>query len=187
MSVSTPGADDLGLELLPPTDAAVTPEQDLSAAIASVLADPLDPREITDDAPQPLGRSWRFDYDAGRFVRAGAGPAAVSGADALVEWATTALHTARFAHPIYSEAFGRDRPNALIGEGVGDEQEADLGVGIRNTLLVHDRIAAVEIGSIAFDPIAGILTISGLTIFTDEDDELNLDTLGVRLADAGSF
>lgn len=184
MSTSTPGADDFGFELIPPDDTAVSPEVDLAAAAASALEDPTDPREVAEDAPEPFGVSWRFDYDVGRFVRAGTSPARVAGTDALIEWCMTALHTARFAHPIFSEDFGMEAPNDMLGDAVGDEAEADYVSRIRDALLVHDRIVEVTDFEIEFDPASGVLYIHTFTVVTDEEERVPFSNVTISTTGA---
>ncbi len=168
-------AETLGFALLPADDDGSLPGDDLDAAAASSLADPDDPTE-EEDVPQPFGYSWFFDFAAGQFVRNGPTPARVSGLDALAQVCMMALRSARFAHTVFSEVFGMEDPEDVIGESAVDELAGDYEARVREALLVIDRVSAVDL-SADFDPVQGVLFISGLTVTTDDDAELALGDL----------
>jgi hypothetical protein len=135
-------ASQLGLDLIPPDGDPVSPEEDLAAAVAGALDAPA---EATEDAPVAFGRTWAFDYEAGRFVREGGRPRPVAGLDAFEVWCGMAVRVARFAHPIFSAGFGMDEPENVIGEAANTlEVFGDWGDRLREALLVHDRAQGVE-------------------------------------------
>jgi hypothetical protein len=178
----TPDAIGLGVELLPADDDAVSPADALKAAAASAVDEPTG--EVVPEPPQPLGMSWAFDWDRGRFIRQGNAPAEVRGLDALREWCLMTVNSARFAHTVFSDEFGVDRPDDLIGELDVDEMVSDFEERIREALLVHDRIAGVEDFEADWDPETGILTISEFDVLTDDD--MPLDLSGVQLHTRGT-
>lgn len=168
-------ADLLGFELLPADDDRSSPAEDLDAAAASSLADPDEPVE-EDDVPQPFGFSWFFDFELGRFRRYGTAPARVSGLDALAQVCMMALRSARFGHTVFSDEFGMEDPEDIIGEVEVDDLSGDYEDRVREALLVIDRVSAVELGT-DWDAVQGILFITDLTVTTDNDAVLALGDL----------
>lgn len=158
-----------GLELLPADDEGLAPEEDLAAAVASALEDL--PAEAVEAAPEPFGRSWLWDRDAGRFVRDGSSPKEVRGRDALAQWCDAASHTALGAHPIFDAEFGMDEPEDIIGQAADvDERASDWAERLRDALMHHDRITSVENVNVVYDQDAGIVYVRTLDVFTDEEE-----------------
>jgi hypothetical protein len=174
--MSDQGFDDFGLV---PSDESedFDAEAALNAAEASALAgDQAVPED--EEPPLPLGASWAFDWGAGRFLRRGTSPARVTGELALIEWCMMALNSARGAHPVFSGEFGITEPQLGIGLAGEAAREAadDYRVAASDALLVHDRIAGVEM-DVAYDPVQGVYVVSNLTVTTDDDDSLTLNDL----------
>lgn len=163
-------ADDF--TLIPADDEAVTPDADLDAAAASALAEPGDVAG-DEDAPEPFGRTPAFDFAAGRFVRQGGSPAWVTGLDSLKQWCLMALHSARYAHPVFTEDFGHEFPTSTVGTAGPEavEEADDFFARLRDAWLVHDRIADVQ-GRGVYDPVAGAVILTDLVVITDEEVEL---------------
>ena len=143
MSITEP--DSLGFSLLPPDPGLVNPDLQLDAALAPV-------EETDPEQPQPFGRSWRFDFIAGQFVRDGQAPKVTYELDTLIVWVEKTLRTDRYAHPIYSDEYGMEGPFDVIGNQADDELLAAYQDAIETALLVHDRITAVEDFSFTQDP-----------------------------------
>lgn len=175
----TPGADDLGFELLPPSDDLLTPEDDLNAAAASALEDPNAPIPVAGNVPEPLGVSWLFDFEAGRFVRQGGAPARVTDVESLKQWCLAALNSARYAHAIFSDEFGMEHPVDDLGAAVATEVVTDFATRIRDALLVHDRISDVTDIISSFDPLSGIVFVS-FVVVTDEELTVAIDDLQIQ-------
>lgn len=171
-------APDEGFELTPVEELEVSPEEDLDAAAAAATEDPFE-AEAVEDAPEPYGRSWEFDFEAGRFKRYGGAPAEVYAERSLAMWCLMALHTAVDAHDIFSPEFGTDRPLEPIGSTGADAEEAvgDWEAKIREALTVHDRITDVQDFDADYDPAVGVLTISSFTVVTDEDERVRFGAL----------
>lgn len=158
-----------GFELLPADDAEPSADDVLDAAAESALEGPDAP--VTVDPPVPFGRTWLFNYDTGRFVRHGGSPAEVRGRASLAVWAGMAIRAARFAHPIFSDEFGMDRPESPIGEVVSLVEEAsDWGERVRDALTVHDRVSSVDNVDIRYLPSEEMIYVHDLQVVTDEDD-----------------
>lgn len=180
-----PDADELGFELLPADDDGSTPEEDIDAAVAGALVDPSEPI-AEDDAVVPLGYTWSFDWEAGRFARRGTQPARVAGVAALEQRCLMALHSARYAHAAFSDEFGVEDPQHGIGT-VGDEaREAaeDWSEMIRDALLVIDEVADVQCTP-AYDPVAGAILIPDLVVTTNAEVELAFPDITIDLETEG--
>lgn len=162
-----PGADDLGMELIPADDAEVTADEELAVAVESALAPEFEP--IPTAQPTPLGSTWLFDFEAGRFVMRGADAARVTGAEALAVWCQTAIHTARYAHGIFSDQFGMERAGDPIGEAHVAPLIRDYEDRLRRALTVHERIADVTDFEADYDPATGILTIHQFDVVLDDE------------------
>jgi hypothetical protein len=170
--------------LTPADDPQSSPQADLDAANAGALASqdavvPVDPDPVV-----PLGASWLFDWNAGQFVRTGQSPSPVSELDALVEWAQMAIHTGRYAHPIFSDVFGVDEPDSVIGEFAVGEALADWQRELVEALMVHDRITSVENITLDWDPTTGVLTILSLDIITDKDATVTVSDVTLQAGGA---
>jgi len=163
-------AGDLDFELLPSDDEGLSPAEELQAAIAGAVAEPGAIIPQAEEAPRPLGRTWIFDFEAGRFVRSGGSPAPTSGFGAVQQWVLMAAHTARYAHKVFSDEFGMERPEEGVGELSGTEIVSDYEQHLREAVLVHDRITALDKFVAAVDPLSGDLVISYFEIVTDEEE-----------------
>lgn len=150
------------------------PDPDVAAAEASALEDPRDV-PVTEDPPVPFGRSWLFDWSAGRFVRQGRSPTPVSGTMALREWLITASRSAWNAHAVFSKNFGTERPESALGR-VGSEallEAGDWAARLREAWLVHDRIVAVE--GLDVRMIDDTIWLGPFTVVTDENEEIPIE------------
>ena len=143
MSVTEP--DSLGFALLPPDPGLINPDLQLDAALSPVEDD-------QPDVPQPFGRSWRFDFVAGQFVKNGLAPQVTYELDSLIVWVEKTLRTDRYAHPIYSDEYGIEGPFDIVGQQADEELLAAYQDAISTALLVHDRIVSVEDFSFTQDP-----------------------------------
>jgi hypothetical protein len=92
-----------------------------------------------------LGRSWRFDFDAGEFVMTPTRKIAqVDGMDAWVMWCQKAIRTPRYRHLIYSHQYGQEL-DELIGRGYSRAvQESEIQRMVTETLMVDPRTLSVD-------------------------------------------
>lgn len=159
--MSTIEPDALNYELLPPDPGLISPDLALDAALAPV-------EDIENDAPVPLGRSWRFDFEAGQFVRDGTVPKIVYELDTLIMWIEKTLRTARLAHPIYSDEYGVENAmtTAFIGSQMDDDMLSEYQDAINDALTAHDRILSVEDFDFDQDPFEETLNTS-FTVMVD--------------------
>lgn len=152
-------------ELLPADDV-LDPADDLGASAASALEQI--PAAAAAEPVEPLGRTWLFDYNAGRFVRDGTAPREVRSRQALGVWAGLALKTARGAHAVFSPQFGMDDPDGVIGAAADAQDKAnDWQADAIDALLVHDRIASIENVVVEFAVDEGVFYVRSMDIYTD--------------------
>lgn len=92
-----------------------------------------------------FGRSWRFDYELGDFVKAPTGKIAVAtDTDAWVEWCRKALQTERYRYMAYSRDYGQEF-DGLIGSGLSRSAvESEIRRLTRETLMSDPRTAGVD-------------------------------------------
>lgn|GEM_PF-451703 len=92
-----------------------------------------------------FGRSWRFDYGMGEFVRTPTGKiAVVTDTDAWVEWCCKALQTERYHYMAYSRDYGQEF-DGLIGSGLSRSAvESEIRRLTRETLMSDPRTAGVD-------------------------------------------
>lgn len=151
-----------------PLDEGTTPDEELAAAAASARA-AIEGFVAIEEPPEPLGMTWLFDFDAGRFVRRGGAPVEVYELNAIHIWAHAALRTARRAYSVFTDEFGMDEPQALVGLLAPAELLAEYEARIRAALIVHDRIATVTEFAATFVDDSVYITF---TIFTDSGNSL---------------
>lgn len=173
-------ADEPGFELLPSDDETLSPADELAASAAGAVAEAGEITPEADPAPAPFGRTWVFDFETGRFVRSGTSPLPTTGFGALEQWILMAVHTARFAHSVFSDDFGMEEPEKGIGELRSGEMIADYEQRLREAVLVHDRVTALENFTASYNPIEGVLTITYFEVVTDEGEVIPMTdiTLG---------
>jgi hypothetical protein len=147
--------DDDVLQLLPEDDEPPTAEEAFDEMEESIEDFPdEDDLVVETPEPQPVGRSWSFDYANRSFISAvmGHGPAATYGDETLRQWITKCLMTDREAHPIHSDQYGVDGLAELVGTPVDDLNTGDYEQRIREALLYHPRIADVREFQWEIDP-----------------------------------
>jgi hypothetical protein len=168
--VSAIEPDALDYDLLPADPGLINPDLALDAALAPV-------EDIETDAPAPFGRSWRFDFQAGQFLRDGTIPKVVYELDTLIVWIEKTLRTAQIAHPIYADEYGVDNPDELIGQTLsGEEDLSAYEESITAALTYHDRIISVEGFSFDQDPFEETVQAS-FTVMVDAAPPLEAQPL----------
>lgn len=160
--------------LLPANDPRLTADEELAAAAAGALAVPAAFNPVADPEPLPFGRSWLFDFELGQFVKVGSFPIETAGFGALAQWCLMAIHSARYAHPVFSDGFGMEEPDGVIGEFATGEALSDWQRNLVDALMVHERITSVENFDMLWDPTSGVLTINSFDVITDEDQTMTV-------------
>lgn len=177
-------AESLDFTLIPADDEGLSPAQELEASIAGAVAEPAAIEPQAAQEPAPFGRSWAFDFEERRFVRSTGSPLGVSGLEALHQWVLMVVHSARFAHRVFSEQFGMEHPERDIGQLRAAEMVSDYGQRLREAVLVHDRITALQNFRAHFDPVEGALRIDYFEIVTDEDEVVQVGDVTLGRADS---
>ena len=132
---------------LPELDDPSEPEDDFAEIEAALEADPTELDLVVDTTePEPIGRSWAYDFKQRRFRRGrGLSPEPTRGAATLNQWIEKALRTARGAHAVCPDNYGM--PEAALEGMIGGEVgivPPDLEQRVEETLLFHPRISAVR-------------------------------------------
>lgn len=158
------------LPLIPSDETELDPDTDVALAEESLLA-AADGRAAQAPALTPFGRTPMFDFDRGRFARAGDAVVWVSGLEAVAQWCLMAVHSARYAHRgVFTADFGMEEPDAVIGQAADVEEAlSDWGARLSDALLVHDRIVAVEEFTAEWDPLRGV-ALARFSVVTDAGD-----------------
>lgn len=162
-------------ELLPVTDDFLSAEDDLTAALEGVLADP-EAVEETVVPPKAFGRGWLFDFTGGGGV--GLQPRAIGESDQLRFWVQSALRTARNRHSVLPPDFGIESPNRVIGLSDPVAALAILKENLSDALTMHDRISAVTNIETDFDGDGGIATV-GFRVVLDDETQISFKGLEV--------
>ena len=156
-------------ELLP-----ATPETDVDDDIAALEDLPAFDDDTSEDLvvdepePEPIGKSWAFDFVNGVFLFVSAqGPSATWGETTLRYWIEKCLRTPRGALPIHDPDYGMEGLRGLIG-AIPDEVIADLEPRVRDALLFHPRITDILDFETEYDPMNEHVEVS-FTVVTDEE------------------
>lgn len=123
-----------------------------------------------------------FPSAGGQDVVLGAAPAMVEGHEALAQWVMMTIHSARFAHAVFTDGFGMELPDSILGE-VADiaEKVSDWGQRLREAVLRHDRVTGLENFSATYDEDNGIVYVNNFEVVTDEGDRLSFGPLEVAV------
>lgn len=170
--------EDASFELVPP-EPVPSPDEALGTALSQAIPS-IAP--VAGVEPIPLGMSWLFDFQAGRFVRAGSSPTPVFALDAVKMWAQMAIRTARYAFAVFTDQFGMDNPDELIGALNVTELLVDFAARAEEALLVHDRITAVEGFNPVWEPAKRAVVIPLFRLVLDDQQRVALTDTRVTLA-----
>jgi hypothetical protein len=153
----------------------------LDFVIEEALSSPLQPGQvdidIAFDPPQPVGRSWAFDWQARRFVTGtrSRGPTATRGLATIEGWIAKCLSTSRGAHVIHPPQYGLSRGTTdMISRHVGFVP-ADLEERVHDALVFHPRIADVRDFSYDFDPDEEWTAVY-FTVVLDDDSTVTVNS-----------
>lgn len=155
--------ESLGYDLLPPDPGLVSPDLALEAALAPVVD--LQPPDVL-----PYGRGVAFDFTKGEFVMHGSSPAVVYDTDHLQVWIEKTLHTAKYAHPIYSDDYGMEDPFILVGKPLDAASVGDWEQQVVDALTVHDRI--LDATNFSYQQTGNLLNVSFEVTLDGSDQEV---------------
>lgn len=164
-----------------PAGSPQTADDALEAAAASVEEATNGVVTTVSVAPEPFGRTPKFDFDKGRMVMQGNDPVYVVGPEALIQWLEMSARTARYAHACFSSRFGTETPDSVLGEAVDVvEAASDYGARLRDGWLQHERISSVSDFDVTYDPRTGVVDLGNFDIITDEGDRVSVDSLSFK-------
>jgi hypothetical protein len=163
-------------------DEAPDPDEEL-LALEDALEDNryLPPPIEPEDDPPPIGRSWRFDFQEGRFVTGptSRGPAQTFEDETLYVWCEKALHTASEAHAIYASDYGMREANRWVGRSLTSADFAQISEDIHAALTFHPRISdVIDFEFIQDDPDEDFLEVN-FTVVRDDDSTVTLEGVPV--------
>lgn len=160
-----------------PNEEGLSAEEDLAAAVASALT-PGGAQAVAEPPPRPFGTTWAFDFQNRQMIRRGGRPALVLGLDALRQRCLMAVYSARFAHKVFSDGFGIDRPYQMIGLAVPTPVVLDYERRLRQALEALEGVAEVTEYEGDYDPGQGVFTCT-FTVVSDAGQQIPFD--GLRL------
>jgi hypothetical protein len=140
-----------------PDDEEQTPEEELFAVEEALDAQTLDldaDLAVTlEPPPQPIGRAWAYDFDAGQHILSGHGPLTVHGDQTLMVWIEKCIRTQAGAHPIHPPGYGLAKPlNDYLGEHTDANSLVDLEQDISDALTFHPAITRIEDFEVTLGP-----------------------------------
>jgi hypothetical protein len=143
-------AEELDIEAFFPSEEGIAADEVLDASTEGIESDLIDEDvEVTEAAPDPIGRTWAFDFSERKFQTSGQAPTAIRGEVAVVGWVEKCLHTAEGAATVHPPGYGLPRPIAdYIGEDPYDLEEVETD--IEEALTFHPAIKSVEEIEIGF-------------------------------------
>jgi hypothetical protein len=166
-------------DFLPPDDPPVNADATLAALDDLDLLD-ADELIATEVAPDPVGRSWVFDFQAKVFqLGNGRGPLETRGQDTLNAWIEKTLRTAKGAHPIYPSDYGMSGPQDFYGRTLTSADYAVLEARIREALTFHPRITDIDEFTAAQDPSDDVLFVS-FTVILDDGEQAVVSDLALE-------
>lgn len=160
-----------------PEDEGISADDDVAAAVASVLESVV---PLPGEAPEAYGMTWDLDFVNGRMRRQGQEPAKVRGIASSFVWAEMALRTARYAHSAFSDDFGMEHPENILGHVDVGERVGDYEQRMREALIVHDRYVDVVEFDADYSPDSGTLTIHRFVIVTDDQQRVPFGPLRIE-------
>ncbi len=119
-------------------------------------------------ATLPLAREIAWDFVRDQPIWRAGRPVYVTGAGAVLVWAWNCIHTERFRYDVFTTDYGQDL-SGLIGQPYGDDiRQSEAIRTIREALMIHPYITAVDQVSARFE--GTLLKISISSIYTSEGD-----------------
>lgn len=133
--------------------------------------------EATGEAPLPPQldehrEDVAFDWTSLEFFKATNGePLRVTGADAVVQWASNALNTPKGRFSIFSPAFGSNLQE-LLGQALSDTVLfSEAARGVTDCLLQHPRITKVNVDAVYRLPSLPDTLIIEISMFLDDETD----------------
>lgn len=122
--------------------------------------------------PEPVGKSWMFDWGKQQFYLAGGrSPVAVRGQLSLMSWIEKCLHTDLDATPVSPPGYGLEGGVDAFGIGTIEGIAVDLAQRVHDALTFHPRIVDVT-GFRTARSVDGAEVEIAMTIVLDDGDEV---------------
>lgn len=126
--------------------------------------------------PEPIGRSWAFDFTAKRFVMAGHAPVETRRTQTLRYWIEKCLRTPQGALAIEPADYGFDSPTDIFGDQFDSSDVGTLEDRVREALLFHPAITGIEeFRAVQSEEDLEALLVSFRAVL-DDDTQLDVDT-----------
>lgn len=126
--------------------------------------------------PEPIGRSWAFDFSAKRFVLAGHAPLETRRTQTLRYWIEKCLRTPQGGVPIEPADYGFDSPTDIFGDQFDSADIGTLEDRVREALLFHPSITGIEEFTAAQSIEDEEVLEVAFTVVLDDDTQLDFDT-----------
>lgn len=139
--------------------------------------------EYTTDAglEVPIGRTWKYDFNKEEFELGGSNtPLGFKNQDhvLITQWITRCLNTERYMYDAYPDWFGVELGPVWRGELVGVSAMYHVSEEIKDALMTHDRITAVEVVDLAED--SGTISLRCNVFLDDHEKVLELSLSGLN-------
>lgn len=160
-------------------DTAPPDEAEDGSDLVSDIEDQQVPEEVEEsnegEAPPQLDEyraDVAFDWSSLEFFKAANGePLRVTGAEAIVVWAASALNTPKGKFAIFSPDFGCNLQE-LLGQPLSDTiLFSEAARGVTDCLLQHPRITRVSVDSVYRLPALPDTLLIDISMFIDDDHE----------------
>lgn len=127
-------------------------------------------------APEPIGRSWAFDFQAKRFVLAGHAPLETRRTQTLRYWIEKCLRTPQGAVVIEPADYGFESPTDIFGDQFDSADIGTLEDRVREALLFHPSITGIEEFRAAQSTEDEEVLEVAFTVVLDDDTQFDFDT-----------
>lgn len=177
--------DDNVDELLPFDEFPPTEEETLADFADDTLFEP-EPVIVEREEPQPIGKSWAFNFLTNRFYpTAGGGPQETRRQTTLRFWVEKCLRTERASYPIYSDDYGVEGVNDLLGQALSEADVAEYAANVHEALTFHPNVTDVTGFQAFWDDVEEALSVS-FAVITDQGEEVAFDELHLSLLQTGN-
>lgn len=174
--MAEPLNNDIAIELLP--DDGIDLDPATSDFYDEFDIDPDDQLDTQIFDPYPYGKSWAWDFSARRFVKFGPNPAQTNDLDTLKSWIQKTMITGKGAHVIYTDDYGVENPDSLIGFASDPVAQNQWAINIKEALMRHDRITDVTDFKFHTED-GGESLFVDFSVTTDDNTTVDLEGLNV--------
>lgn len=127
-------------------------------------------------APEPIGRSWAFDFQSKRFVMAGHGPVETRRTQTLRYWIEKCMRTPQGAVTIEPADYGFDSPTDIFGDQFDSADIGTLEDRTREALLFHPAITGIQDFTAAQSTEDEEALLVAFRVVLDDDTQIDIET-----------